>query len=387
MSNRMCGAAALCMVYRSFGLTASQAELWPKIARRSATRQLGARTYLLAQDALQRGLGALVIQAHDPVAILRRCLDNSLRAILNHRLDLELPTGHYTVLVGLTEQHVLLHDPQVGPSTRLLLYDLLKLWQPSAGLSEITGRVLVALAQSKSVQPPCNVCGSVIPETVPCPSCKQAIPLQPAAALGCAGADCPARMWEMIFCPFCDTALRSTAAGRTNFIPGADGEKSPVDPLNLKGVHSAVDSLCERLMASPGAAADPRIAELVGVLKEQQAGLREYEAKEKSKPMEPAAPPRKAEQPAKPAPAAPPPPPELLNGNVIGRSLLKELGLHVEEDQGPIELPEELKPVKKEAPPPKKEPAKITDHELVRKAMQKPAKPGADENFSSLKME
>ena len=35
-SNRMCGAAALCMVYGSFGATWTQAELWPRIGRRDA---------------------------------------------------------------------------------------------------------------------------------------------------------------------------------------------------------------------------------------------------------------------------------------------------------------------------------------------------------------
>ena len=62
-SNRMCGAAALCMVYRSLGMSCSQAEIAAKLPRLEPYANAGSRTYLLAQDALTRGLSAIVLRA------------------------------------------------------------------------------------------------------------------------------------------------------------------------------------------------------------------------------------------------------------------------------------------------------------------------------------
>src|SRR5262249_44289691 len=138
-SNRMCGAAALCMVYRSFGLRATQAELAPRLRGPGAARDAAARSYLLAQDALARGLSAVVFRARDPLRSLRQGQGRPVRLILNHHLNFTAPTGHFTVLIRVAEQEVVVHDPQRGANTRLLLSDLLKLWRPPAGMSEISG--------------------------------------------------------------------------------------------------------------------------------------------------------------------------------------------------------------------------------------------------------
>src|SRR5438552_680660 len=92
-SSRMCVAAALCMVYRSFGLACEQAEVWDHVARGSRGRRL-ARTQLLCKDALRRGLSALIVQGRDPWAALRRCAADGLRVILNHRLSPTKREGH-----------------------------------------------------------------------------------------------------------------------------------------------------------------------------------------------------------------------------------------------------------------------------------------------------
>src|SRR5262249_17851428 len=113
-SNRMCGAAALCMVYRSFGVACTQAELAAKLAGAGPARNLGARPYLLAQDALSRGISALVFRARDPLRTLRDCQDQPVRLILNHRLGIESHAGHFSALVSVGEEDVVLHDPQIG---------------------------------------------------------------------------------------------------------------------------------------------------------------------------------------------------------------------------------------------------------------------------------
>src|SRR5262249_52843482 len=90
---RMCGAAALCMVYRSFGIPCEQIEVWEQVARGPRGRR-AARTHVLCQDAGRRGLSGLILQAADPWAALQRCAAHGLRVILNHRLSLAKPDGH-----------------------------------------------------------------------------------------------------------------------------------------------------------------------------------------------------------------------------------------------------------------------------------------------------
>src|SRR5437870_2264583 len=96
-ADRTCGAASLSMVYRSLGVPVTQQEIWSRIARPGGRGSAAGATYLIAQDALNRGLAALAIQARNPVQALRRCQEKGIRAILNHRLKEDVSTGHYTV--------------------------------------------------------------------------------------------------------------------------------------------------------------------------------------------------------------------------------------------------------------------------------------------------
>src|SRR5262245_27002725 len=80
--NRRCGAAALCMVYRSLGLECTQEDLWPAVAAGARN----ARTRLIGVDALERGFDALIVRARAPWEVLGVCVRDSIRAILNHRI-------------------------------------------------------------------------------------------------------------------------------------------------------------------------------------------------------------------------------------------------------------------------------------------------------------
>ena len=102
--HRMCGAAALSMVYRSLDLSCSQQEAWGEVAQLDRTGRLAAMTHLLARDATRRGLAAVVVQATDPWAILGRAVAGEVRVILNHRLKTESSWGHYTVLVDVDDE-------------------------------------------------------------------------------------------------------------------------------------------------------------------------------------------------------------------------------------------------------------------------------------------
>ncbi len=218
-AERMCGAAALCMVYRSFGGGGSQWRVWERIARPDCRGKRAARTSLLAVNSLHHGLSAMVVEASDPWQTLVRCATGGVRVVLNHRLDLDSPLGHYTVLVEAGEQHVVVHDPQFGPNRRLTRSELLELWRPANGSCEIVGHILVAIARPDEASAGCELCGTPVPESIFCPGCRSAIPLRPTAALGCVQRDCPARTWRHLFCPYCDRRMSDVV----------DPEESSVD--------------------------------------------------------------------------------------------------------------------------------------------------------------
>ncbi len=206
-AERTCGAAALCMVYRSFGLPCTQSEIWDRIARPGPWQSLRTNTRQLAADALGQGLAALIQQARDPWGLLQRSMSRSARAIVNHRPSAGSRAGHYSVVVGLDDESVIVHDPHRGPSRRLGRAEFLDLWQPAHGGSEITGHVLVAFARVDACSQVCDLCGKATPELLTCGNCRAPIRLQPAEGLGCPAAECRGRTWERIFCPGCDLAI------------------------------------------------------------------------------------------------------------------------------------------------------------------------------------
>src|SRR5580700_5734577 len=79
-----CGAAVLCMVYRSFGIDCNQDQIWEIIEDKSIRGRSCSRAQTLAVDAIGRGLYALVIQVRDPWLLLNRCVEQSVAAIINH---------------------------------------------------------------------------------------------------------------------------------------------------------------------------------------------------------------------------------------------------------------------------------------------------------------
>jgi hypothetical protein len=390
MSNRMCGAAALCMVYRSFDIPCSQAEVWPHIARMGASGEPTAPAHRLAADALRRGLGALVVKARDPMAILKRGLASSLRMILNHRIHFDSLGGHYTVLVDLVDDFVILHDPQLGPERRVLQYDLLKLWQPQHAGAEITGNVLVAFAQTATAPSSCATCGTMIPESIRCPSCQSQIPLHPAAALGCVQSDCPARTWELIFCPTCDAGLPDLSGSATGIVPGGGSVDLDENILDLSELSAALDKFCNALLASQPDPADSRLQTYLDEIRTKQRELREAQEREAAELQAERAAARQRAEATKPEESSSQAAKDFepIDGAVLGQQLVRELGLQPPSAPAPkvADLPAELKPVKKEPPKPeKKAPAQLEDYELFRKAMQKPAKPANEGDFGTAK--
>jgi hypothetical protein len=192
------------MVYRSFGKSVPQAEIWPRISKQNRLGSLASATYLMTQDALTRGFAAMAIQVRYPLQTLRLCTDQGIRAVLNHRLKEDVQTGHYSVLVSVSPASAVLHDPYFGPSRQISNEAMLELWLPKQPNGEITGNILIGIADKPAKVPPCKLCGTAVPESVVCRACAKQIPLQPAALLGCVREGCTARMWNYLCCPSCD---------------------------------------------------------------------------------------------------------------------------------------------------------------------------------------
>jgi hypothetical protein len=351
-SNRTCGAACLSMVYRSFGKDIPQAKIWPAIAKENRFGSLASTTHLMAQDALSQGFHALAIQARHPLQALRFCRESGIRAILNHRLNRNSPTGHYTVLVDIDDANVLLHDPFFGPSRRLSHAELLELWQPRFPNSEIAGNVIIGIAANPPEVTACELCRTQMLPNVECPSCKKPVGLRPAALLGCLSGTCIARMWNYICCPFCDStwtlalpaAQLGTAASDSPATPGAAASGiKPQTPaaapaaeqgsLNLDQLFAQLDKFGNHILSLPAAANHPEIRKQLDFITASKQKLKLAQAEalvhrkahelqlaqlaEEAKQKE-AAHRKKVEELTRPLPP--------LDGNALGHALLKNLG-------------------------------------------------------------
>ncbi len=351
-SSRTCGAACLNMVYRSFGKDVVQAQIWQVIAKQNRFGSLSSTTHLMAHDAMSRGFAALAIQARHPLQALRLCQQSGIRAILNHRLKQDVATGHYTVLVDMDDKNVVVHDPFYGPSRRLSHAELLELWQPRFPSSEIVGYVLIGVAAQPPAVPACQLCRTPIPSNVECPKCKKPVGLQPAALMGCMSGDCIARMWNYICCSSCDytwtLSLQPPEAGVTasGFSDGASrpGRSAPSAPAaqaaseeglwNLNQLFGELDKFCSHILSLPAAANHPEIKQQIDFITASKEKLKLAQAEEitnrkahqeqltelmlTSKQKEEAHR-QRMEELARPSPP--------LDGNALGRALLKSLGL------------------------------------------------------------
>ena len=332
-TDRLCGAAALCMAYRSFGHSVTQTDVWPRISKHDRRGSMTGMTYLMTQDALARGFSALAVQSRHPLQVLRVCRESGIRAVLNHRLRADSPEGHYTVLVDVDAESVTVHDPWFGPSRRMSHAELLDLWLPRFAGSEITGNVLIALAAGETPAAPCSRCGSAIPPRADCPGCGKSVPLQPASVLGCIGAGCSARLWNRVFCPFCNRDLSpglespQPQAGRTRPAAG-------VAALDLGALFAELDKFTSHILSFPAAAGNPDIRQQIDFINESKERLRlaqsedvgrrrveqgEAEQREQKFQQDEDALRKKKEEIDRPSAPA--------DGNALGRALLKDLGL------------------------------------------------------------
>jgi hypothetical protein len=287
-ASRMCGAACLSMVYGSLGKNTPQEEIWPAISKPGPLGGLASTTHLMAQDAVNRGFKVVVIQARHPLQVLRLCREWGIRAILNHSLQKGSPTGHYSVLVGLNEGDVVLHDPLFGPSRHLSHAEVLALWQPQAANSEILGNVLIGIASDAPTKPECEFCHTPMPKRVDCPRCQTPVGLVPGALMGCMRDGCIARMWNYLCCPACDCMWTFTLQ------PGELPPESPntesavapkppttaTDPWKLDRLLGELNKFRGYVLSLPAAANHPQIRQQLDFIAGSKERLKLAQAEE-----------------------------------------------------------------------------------------------------------
>jgi hypothetical protein len=259
------------MVYRSFGRDITQEDIWPAIAKKNRLGSLASTTHLMAKDALSRGFAAIAFQSRHPIQALRLCCESGTRAILNHRAAPDSTTGHYSVLVGMDDHDVMVHDPFRGPSRRIPHAELVELWRPGFPNSEITGYVLIGIAAESPAESSCWLCRALMPSAAVCPGCQQPVSLRPSGPLGCTAGSCVARMWNYICCPSCDCGftIGAESVPVDQVQPESPGAQAPAalpGPMDLTPVFAEIDKFCSHVLTIPGAAEHPQIRQCLDAI-------------------------------------------------------------------------------------------------------------------------
>jgi hypothetical protein len=344
------------MVYRSLGKDVPVAQIWPVIRKQNQSGSFSSTTHLMVRDALSRGFAAVAIQARHPLQALRLCRDSGIRAILNHRLKNDATAGHYSVLVDIDEKNVVLHDPLYGPARRLTHAELLALWRRRFPSSEIAGNVLIGISAQSTGETACQLCHTATPSTIECPKCKNTVSLQPAILLGCTSSACAGRMWNYVCCPTCNYtwtfSLQLPQAKLTELdlsnrqvpvLPGVCRAESPEtkpaahsqpEQLNLEELFAALDKFCNHILSLPAATNRPEIKQhldfiaaskekLTLALAEQFAHAQVHRERlaDLAQTMKQKQEAHRSQMEELTRPSPP------LDGNVLGRRLLKNLGL------------------------------------------------------------
>lgn len=257
---RGCGAACLSMVYKSFGKAIPEAEIWPLIAKPNRFGKVSSTTHLMTLHARSQGLNAVAIQVRHPMQVLRLCQESGVRAILNHRVHPGASSGHYSVLAGIDDKNVVLHDPLLSPlsgaARRMSHAELLHLWQPLSIDTEILGNVIIGIA-GDATPLTCEFCRTAIPSKIDCPNCKKAVGLEPGSMLGCIRDGCIARMWNYICCPFCDFLWSFNETGpSTGEPPSPPAATAPpvMQTVNFERLFAEIDKFRAHALAQPVAA-------------------------------------------------------------------------------------------------------------------------------------
>jgi len=221
---RMCGAAALVMVYRYWAGVRSECPrqpveenaaaatdlqtqthtppqpqrdvldchmVWARIATADGNGGRYARCHRLVADLCHAGLDAAAVQAAEPWQALQAAMEAGLPTIVNFRLAPESKLGHFAVVTAVADDAICLHDPQFGPNRWLPRQQFLELWNVLPAGGETVGQAMIVAAC-----PPLRPAPTMRWPVQACPGCGRAFPYPPVRPLLAAIAGA--------FCPWCD---------------------------------------------------------------------------------------------------------------------------------------------------------------------------------------
>ena len=205
-----CGAAALAMVLGKYDQPASVENIASELISKGPDGQPRIRTVQLAGYARKRGLLATIARLEQPWKAIYEAQRADVSVIINHRIDFEKPTGHFSVVTNFDPKagEIRLNDPQRGPDTKWSLAEMSELWSPSISNSQISGNIAIFCMPRPAggVAGACMKCNSpeLNPDYFQCEKCRNVLEPLEHYILGCLMPECPDRLWQEIFCPECD---------------------------------------------------------------------------------------------------------------------------------------------------------------------------------------
>lgn len=127
----MCGPASLKMVFDYYGVEKSEEE----IAKLAGTiENLGTDEAGIKKAAESFGF-KVIIKNESSFEDIQSYLDKKIPVIVNWftrgRIDYDdsqVPDGHYSVVVGLDNDHIYLQDPEIGKLRKIAKEDFMKVW-------------------------------------------------------------------------------------------------------------------------------------------------------------------------------------------------------------------------------------------------------------------
>ena len=206
--NRMCGAASIVMVLRSFGESCSQEKIWNEIKDPDGKGSYFSKVHKVCQAFLNRNFNSLHLFAKDPIELLKFCHKHSVRVILGHRLNNNSNIGHFTVFREIIGESVVVNDPDLGSKLgrgrKIKISELLGLMD---GKGEVAMNSCTIIANKTLNVERCDVCNSEVPLFVKCGNCDNTLSLEPSLFLGCLNFSCSGALVRTVFCPHCNYGI------------------------------------------------------------------------------------------------------------------------------------------------------------------------------------
>ncbi len=155
-----CGAATLEMVYKFYGLdNISQAELMQKYQELEPHGSTNYRmsTQALVTDARKKGFESVYLQANyfnkqDCLSSLKILVEtNKIPVIVCQKFTDQMPLiGHFRIVIGVDNDSIYLHDPNIeigGEKLKWTLDKFIDFWQPTG--QNVTGGILCLITRSE----------------------------------------------------------------------------------------------------------------------------------------------------------------------------------------------------------------------------------------------